>query len=184
MKKSTCAQSDASPRSQSAQHVSDSRKLLTRLLKTLRQPSAGFALLGAHQVGAVPEFPSILCSNFLGSMFLWDLNTYLTRYRITGGPSAYDLIIIITIIIIIMIMIIIIIDSMISVFNTDASLPYNRDLSEILIVKKRIKWMGEGLSASLTQSFRGHGVGPSLFTPLRIGHGKQYSLRQTMVRHT
>ncbi|KAG5452887.1 hypothetical protein CSKR_107433 [Clonorchis sinensis] len=36
--------------------------LLIRLLKTLRQPTTGFALLGAHQVGAVPEFPSTLCS--------------------------------------------------------------------------------------------------------------------------
>ncbi|KAG5449194.1 hypothetical protein CSKR_104705 [Clonorchis sinensis] len=31
--------------------------LLIRLLKILRQPTTGFALLGAHQVGAVPEFP-------------------------------------------------------------------------------------------------------------------------------
>ncbi|KAG5445326.1 hypothetical protein CSKR_105808 [Clonorchis sinensis] len=36
--------------------------LLIRLLKILRQPTTGFALLGAHQVGAVPEFPSTLCS--------------------------------------------------------------------------------------------------------------------------
>ncbi|KAG5451742.1 hypothetical protein CSKR_109171 [Clonorchis sinensis] len=35
-------------------------------------------------------------------------------------------------------LIIIIIDSMTSVFNTDASLPYNHDLFESLIVKKRI----------------------------------------------
>ncbi|KER24757.1 hypothetical protein T265_07645 [Opisthorchis viverrini] len=35
--------------------------------------------------------------------------------------------------------IIIIIDSMMSVFNTDASLPYNHDLFESLIVKKRIR---------------------------------------------
>ncbi|GAA53329.1 hypothetical protein CLF_110013 [Clonorchis sinensis] len=35
--------------------------------------------------------------------------------------------------------IIIIIDSMTSVFNTDASLPYNHDSFESLIVKKRIK---------------------------------------------
>ncbi|KER34288.1 LOW QUALITY PROTEIN: hypothetical protein T265_12459 [Opisthorchis viverrini] len=35
--------------------------------------------------------------------------------------------------------IIIIIDSMTSVFNTDASLPYNHDLFESLIVKKRVK---------------------------------------------
>ncbi|KER31668.1 hypothetical protein T265_02174 [Opisthorchis viverrini] len=39
---------------------------------------------------------------------------------------------------------IIIIDSMISVFNTDASLPYKHDLFESLIVKKRIKVDGEG----------------------------------------
>ncbi|KAG5446515.1 hypothetical protein CSKR_101479, partial [Clonorchis sinensis] len=32
----------------------------TRLLKILRQPTTGFALLGAHQVGAVPEFPSTM----------------------------------------------------------------------------------------------------------------------------
>ncbi|KAG5453781.1 hypothetical protein CSKR_113837 [Clonorchis sinensis] len=36
--------------------------LLIRLLKTVRQPTTGFALLGAHQVGAVPEFPSTACS--------------------------------------------------------------------------------------------------------------------------
>ncbi|KAG5452983.1 hypothetical protein CSKR_110348 [Clonorchis sinensis] len=36
--------------------------LLIRLLKILRQPTTGFVLLGAHQVGAVPEFPSTLCS--------------------------------------------------------------------------------------------------------------------------
>ncbi|KER31940.1 hypothetical protein T265_01875 [Opisthorchis viverrini] len=35
-------------------------KLLTKLLKTLRQPTTGFALLEAHQVGAVPKFPSTL----------------------------------------------------------------------------------------------------------------------------
>ncbi|KAG5454967.1 hypothetical protein CSKR_105904 [Clonorchis sinensis] len=35
--------------------------------------------------------------------------------------------------------IIIIVDSMTLVFNTDASLPYNHDLFESLIVKKRIK---------------------------------------------
>ncbi|KAG5444553.1 hypothetical protein CSKR_108085 [Clonorchis sinensis] len=33
------------------------------LLKILRQPTTGFALLRAHQVGAVPEFPSALCSS-------------------------------------------------------------------------------------------------------------------------
>ncbi|KAG5441519.1 hypothetical protein CSKR_109766 [Clonorchis sinensis] len=36
--------------------------LLIRLLKILRQPTTGFALLGAHQAGTVPEFPSTLCS--------------------------------------------------------------------------------------------------------------------------
>ncbi|KER23176.1 hypothetical protein T265_08872 [Opisthorchis viverrini] len=35
-----------------------------------------------------------------------------------------------------------IIDSMTSVFNTDASLPYNHDLFESLIVKKRVKDTG------------------------------------------
>ncbi|KER22167.1 hypothetical protein T265_09673 [Opisthorchis viverrini] len=40
--------------------------------------------------------------------------------------------------------IIIIIDSMTSVFNTDASLPYNHDLFKSLIVKKRVKVDGEG----------------------------------------
>ncbi|KER21291.1 hypothetical protein T265_15125, partial [Opisthorchis viverrini] len=40
-------------------------KLLIRLLKALRQPTTGFALLGAHEVGAVPEFPSTLCSTLL-----------------------------------------------------------------------------------------------------------------------
>ncbi|KAG5451652.1 hypothetical protein CSKR_109133 [Clonorchis sinensis] len=36
--------------------------LLIRLLKILRQLTTGFALLGAHQVGVVSEFPSNLCS--------------------------------------------------------------------------------------------------------------------------
>ncbi|KAG5455221.1 hypothetical protein CSKR_106473 [Clonorchis sinensis] len=36
--------------------------LVTRLLKIPRQPTSGFALLGAHQVGALPEFPSTLFS--------------------------------------------------------------------------------------------------------------------------
>ncbi|KAG5454841.1 hypothetical protein CSKR_203720, partial [Clonorchis sinensis] len=34
--------------------------LLIGLLKILRQPTTGFALLGAHQLGTVPEFPSTL----------------------------------------------------------------------------------------------------------------------------
>ncbi|KAG5447169.1 hypothetical protein CSKR_106414 [Clonorchis sinensis] len=42
--------------------------------------------------------------------------------------------------------IIIIIESMTSVFNTDNSLPYNHDLFESLIVKKRIKVGGEVLA--------------------------------------
>ncbi|GAA51111.1 hypothetical protein CLF_105599 [Clonorchis sinensis] len=46
--------------------------------------------------------------------------------------------------------IIIIIDSMTSVFNTDASLPYNHDLFESLIVKKRIKMDGKGNYCCLT----------------------------------
>ncbi|KER24640.1 hypothetical protein T265_07738 [Opisthorchis viverrini] len=45
---------------------------------------------------------------------------------------------------------------MTSVFNTDASLPYNHDLFESLIVKKRVKVDG-GLSASVPQSFRDAG---------------------------
>ncbi|KER30042.1 hypothetical protein T265_13245, partial [Opisthorchis viverrini] len=53
------------------------------------------------------------------------------------------------------IIIIIIIDSMTPMFNTDALLSYNHDLFESLIVKKRVKVDGEGLSASLPQSFRG-----------------------------
>ncbi|GAA50978.1 pangolin, partial [Clonorchis sinensis] len=44
----------------------------------------------------------------------------------------------------------IIIDSMTSVFNTDASLPYNHGLFESLIVKKRIKMDGEGTYCCLT----------------------------------
>ncbi|KER18911.1 hypothetical protein T265_15756, partial [Opisthorchis viverrini] len=40
---------------------------------------------------------------------------------------------------------IIIFSIMTSVFNTDASLPYNHDLFESLIVKKRVKVDGEGL---------------------------------------
>ncbi|KER24116.1 hypothetical protein T265_08157 [Opisthorchis viverrini] len=47
------------------------------------------------------------------------------RFRPSWGSSACS--------------IIIIIDSMTSVFNTDASLPYNHDLFESFIVKKRVK---------------------------------------------
>ncbi|KER25108.1 hypothetical protein T265_07395 [Opisthorchis viverrini] len=36
--------------------------MLYLLLKIRRQPITGFSLLRAHQVGAVPEFPSTLCS--------------------------------------------------------------------------------------------------------------------------
>ncbi|KER33305.1 hypothetical protein T265_00804 [Opisthorchis viverrini] len=99
---------------------------------------------------------------------------------------------------------VIIIDSMTSVFNTDASLPYKHDLFESLIVKKRVKCPQPGTvgftrspswKASSTDSTQvfcdllhtpqpSQGLATSLFTPLRIGHGKQYSLRQTMVRHT
>ncbi|KAG5441630.1 hypothetical protein CSKR_105840 [Clonorchis sinensis] len=45
---------------------------------------------------------------------------------------------------VIIIVITIIIDSMTSVFNTDSSLPYNHDLCEGLIVKKRIKKVTTG----------------------------------------
>ncbi|KAG5445197.1 hypothetical protein CSKR_103373, partial [Clonorchis sinensis] len=40
------------------------RKLLIKLLKTLRQPTTGFAVLRPHQVDEVPEFPSTLCKLF------------------------------------------------------------------------------------------------------------------------
>ncbi|KER22840.1 hypothetical protein T265_09147 [Opisthorchis viverrini] len=95
---------------------------------------------------------------------------------------------------------IIIIDSMTSVFNADASPPYNHDLFESLIVKKTITCLQPGTvritrsppwkasSTDSTQAFRdllhnplpSQGLATSLFTPLRIGHGKQHSLRQTM----
>ncbi|KER26413.1 LOW QUALITY PROTEIN: hypothetical protein T265_13999 [Opisthorchis viverrini] len=79
---------------------------------------------------------------------------------------------------------IITIDSMTSsVFNTDASLPYNHDLIESLVVKKRIKCLQPGTiriarspswkasSTDSTQAFRdllhtplpGHGLATSLF---------------------
>ncbi|KAG5445894.1 hypothetical protein CSKR_109643 [Clonorchis sinensis] len=51
-------------------------------------------------------------------------------FRLTTQPTVY------------VTHLVIIIDSM-TVFNTDASLPYNRDLFERLIVKKRIKVDGE-----------------------------------------
>ncbi|KER23879.1 hypothetical protein T265_08343 [Opisthorchis viverrini] len=38
--------------------------LQLRLLKIRRQPTTGFALFGAEQVGAVPGFPSTLCSTW------------------------------------------------------------------------------------------------------------------------
>ncbi|KAG5454829.1 hypothetical protein CSKR_113587 [Clonorchis sinensis] len=42
-------------------HICRSNALLIRLLKILRQPTTGLALVGAHQIGAIPEFPSTLC---------------------------------------------------------------------------------------------------------------------------
>ncbi|KER20043.1 hypothetical protein T265_11325 [Opisthorchis viverrini] len=42
--------------------------------------------------------------------------------------------------------VIIIIDSMASLFNTDASLSHNHDLFESLVVEKRVKVDGEGIS--------------------------------------
>ncbi|KAG5445568.1 hypothetical protein CSKR_106926 [Clonorchis sinensis] len=39
---------------------------------------------------------------------------------------------------------------MTSVFNTDASLPYNHDLFESLVLKKRINVKGEGTYCQLT----------------------------------
>ncbi|KER22201.1 hypothetical protein T265_14919, partial [Opisthorchis viverrini] len=44
-------------------HVYLCNVLLIRLLKIRQQPTASFVLFGAHQVGAVPGFPSTLCSN-------------------------------------------------------------------------------------------------------------------------
>ncbi|KAG5446732.1 hypothetical protein CSKR_113716 [Clonorchis sinensis] len=70
----------------------------------------------------------------------------------------------------------IIIDSMTSVFNTDASLPYNHDLFESLIAKKRIKRLQPGTekitgspsckasSTDNTQTFR------DFFHTKRLGH--------------
>ncbi|KER22533.1 hypothetical protein T265_09398 [Opisthorchis viverrini] len=45
-------------------HVCICNALLIRLLEILRQPTTEFALFGAHQVGAVLEFPSTLGSSW------------------------------------------------------------------------------------------------------------------------
>ncbi|KER23876.1 hypothetical protein T265_14540, partial [Opisthorchis viverrini] len=45
-----------------AVHIYFCNAILIRLLATPRQPTTAFTLLGPHQVGAVPEFPSTLCS--------------------------------------------------------------------------------------------------------------------------
>ncbi|KAG5454393.1 hypothetical protein CSKR_107224 [Clonorchis sinensis] len=45
-----------------ARYMDKCKTLLIRLLKTPRQPTTGFAHFGAHQIDAVPEFPSISCS--------------------------------------------------------------------------------------------------------------------------
>ncbi|KER28422.1 hypothetical protein T265_04733 [Opisthorchis viverrini] len=48
------------PTQTSASHGTESNLETVRLLKIHRQPTTGLALLGAQQVGAVPEFPSTL----------------------------------------------------------------------------------------------------------------------------
>ncbi|KER27079.1 hypothetical protein T265_13858, partial [Opisthorchis viverrini] len=96
----------------------------------------------------------------------------------------------------------IIIDSMTSVFNTDASLPYDHDFFESVIVENKFLQPGtvritrssswKASSTDSTQAFHDHlhtplpgqGLATSLFTPLSTGHGEQHSLQQTMVRHT
>ncbi|KER26417.1 hypothetical protein T265_06334 [Opisthorchis viverrini] len=52
--------------------VSMRSKLLTRLLKICQQPTTGFAPLGAHQVGTVPEF-------LVNTMFYLNPNMKLRR---------------------------------------------------------------------------------------------------------
>ncbi|KER29254.1 LOW QUALITY PROTEIN: hypothetical protein T265_13411 [Opisthorchis viverrini] len=52
--------------------------------------------------------------------------------------------------------IIIIIDSMTLVFNTDTSLPYNHDLFERLIVKKRVKVDGEEHGSGVADCLQAH----------------------------
>ncbi|KAG5441220.1 hypothetical protein CSKR_102433 [Clonorchis sinensis] len=54
----------------------------------------------------------------------------------------------------------IIIDSMTSVFNTDASLPYNHDLFESLTVKERMKMDVEGTYVSNQAHWGSHGPRP------------------------
>ncbi|KER24600.1 hypothetical protein T265_07791 [Opisthorchis viverrini] len=73
--------------------IFSSRKLLTRLLKTPRQPTTGFALLGAHQKLGLE----------------WSFGTHDASSSSSTTP----------------------------VFNTNASLLYNHDLFESLILKKR-----------------------------------------------
>ncbi|GAA55087.1 hypothetical protein CLF_106698 [Clonorchis sinensis] len=60
------------------------------------------------------------------------------------------------------------------IINTDPSLPYNQDLFEGLIVKKRIKVDGKGPSASSLQSFRG---------AYTSKHSRRHFCRQSVVVH-
>ncbi|KAG5442102.1 hypothetical protein CSKR_110932 [Clonorchis sinensis] len=56
--------------------------LLIRLLKILRQPTTGFALLGAHQVGAVPE-------NITNGRFSWVPGESLAKKQIDLQMSVF-----------------------------------------------------------------------------------------------
>ncbi|KAG5452236.1 hypothetical protein CSKR_112517 [Clonorchis sinensis] len=69
--------------------------LLIRLLKILRKPTNGFAVLRAHQVGAVPEFPSNLRSipNLifidLGCKMAQWLERKFTDRKVRGSDSTF-----------------------------------------------------------------------------------------------
>ncbi|KER21014.1 hypothetical protein T265_10565 [Opisthorchis viverrini] len=68
-------------------------KLFTRLLKILQQPTTGFALLGAHQVGAFPEFPSNLMFYLNPNCTVFDkyTNLQISFSRDSTESPVYDM---------------------------------------------------------------------------------------------
>ncbi|KER22318.1 hypothetical protein T265_09563 [Opisthorchis viverrini] len=86
------------------------------LVNTHGQSTVGFALPGAHRI-----------CNFSGMSGRCRFPSILTRINCTVTVNDISP------------KVIIIIDSMTSVFNTNASVPYNHDLFESLTVQKRVK---------------------------------------------
>ncbi|KER28417.1 hypothetical protein T265_04730 [Opisthorchis viverrini] len=62
--------------------------LLIRFLKIRRRPTTGFALLEAHQVGAVPEFPVECYSQRTAHKVAENFSTAHDQFRPSWGSSG------------------------------------------------------------------------------------------------